>query len=209
MDFEKIKPAVEEIALDDIQKAKILASCKNKKRKINYKPVIGIVSAAAAITLVLASPGFLFRATKADDASAENLADSIENDGLYNEYADEDYNYKFETMYENSSASLTSADLPLFKAEEFYEIYTIVPYEFSSLVNAEEYKIWSDNITADGGMAMVQFVLDFDISREDFENALILYNERTFADISDIPVRFEADVIYSFDREKIDSFYKK
>ena len=73
MDFEKIKPAVEEIALDDIQKARILNACKKQKRKFNFKPIVGIAAAAAVITLVLASPGFLFRASKADDEALENL----------------------------------------------------------------------------------------------------------------------------------------
>ena len=102
-----------------------------------------------------------------------------------------------------------SADIPLFEAEEFHEIYSVVPYEFSSLVSGEEYNIWAENVTADGGMAMAQFVLDFNIAREDFDSANILYNERTPAFISDSGVGFDADIIYSFDRNLIDNFYKK
>ncbi|MEE1012572.1 MAG: hypothetical protein U0L11_11135, partial [Acutalibacteraceae bacterium] len=83
MDFDKIRPAVEEIALDDIQKAKILNSCKNKKRKFNYKPIVGIVASAAVITLVLASPGFLFRASEADESPEDFFADRAENEIFY------------------------------------------------------------------------------------------------------------------------------
>ncbi len=197
MDFEKIRPAVEEIALDDIQKAQILNACKNKKRKFNYKPLVGI-AAAAAITVALFSPGFIFKASE-----AENIAsDSAENGkGSYELYADQE-------MYINDSLTV-SADIPLFEAKEFYELYSIVPYEFSSLVSEEEYKEWSAAVTADGGMAMAQFVLDFNIPREDFETANNLYKERTFAHMADYAVDFDADIIYSFDREQIDSFYKK
>lgn len=200
MDFDKIKPAVDEIALDDIQKAQILNACKNKKRKFNYKPLVGI-AAAVAITVALFSPGFFFRASKSSEN--ENMAaDSAENGkGSYELYADQD-------IAVNDSLT-TSADIPLFEAEGFYELYSIVPYEFSSLVSEKEYNIWKANVTADGGMAMAQFVLDFNISREDFEAANKLYNERTFINASDSAAYFDADVIYSFDREQIDSFYKK
>lgn len=206
MNFEKIKPAVEEIALDDIQKAKILNCCKNKKRKFNYKPIIGIASAAAAITVVLASPGFLFRASKSNDAQApyEFLADSMENGKLYNEYADDQ-----EMVDVNTSLSFTSSDLPLFEAEEFHDIYAIIPFEFSSLVDEEEYKSWSATVTSDGGMAMAQFVEYFNISRNEFETANNLYNERILAHISDTAVSYDADIIYSGSREQIDDFYKK
>jgi len=199
MDFDKIRPAVEEIALDDIQKAQILNACKNKKRKFNYKPLVGI-AAAAAITVVLFSPGFLFRASK----SSENMAaDSAENGkGSYELFADQE-------IAVNDSLTVTAADIPLFEADGFKEIYAVIPLEFSSLVNIDEYESWSETLTADGGMAMAQFVLDFNISREDFEAANKLYNERTFAYTSDSAVNFDADVIYSFDRERIDSFYRK
>ena len=204
MDFDKIRPAVEEIALDDIQKAKILDSCKNKKRKFNYKPIVGIVASAAAITLVLASPGFLFRATKADDTAlelpAENMADSMHQ-----------YNSKLEDcedveIFQNAS---TSTYIPLFEADGFRDIYAIIPFEFSSLVSDEEYKSWSQTVTADGGMAMAQFVEYFGISREEFDMANALYSERTLAHISDSADYFDADVICSGNREAIDDFYKK
>ena len=197
MDFEKIRPAVEEIALDDIQKAQILNACKNKKRKFNYKPLVGI-AAAAAITVALFSPGFIFKASEADNM----VADSAENGkGSYELFADQ------EIAVDNSLT--VSADIPLFEAKEFYELYSIVPYEFSSLVSEEEYKEWSAAVTADGGMAMAQFVLDFNIPREDFEAANKLYNERTFTNTSDSAAYFDADIIYSFDREQIDAFYRK
>lgn len=199
MDFDKIRPAVEEIALDDIQKARILNDCKSKKRKFNYKPLVGI-AAAVAITVALFSPGFLFRASK----SSENMeADSAENGkGSYELYADQE-------IAVDDSLTVTAADIPLFEADGFKEIYAVIPLEFSSLVNIDEYESWSATVTADGGMAMAQFVLDFNISREDFEAANELYNERTFINVSDTAAYFDADVIYSFDREQIDSFYKK
>lgn len=201
MDFDKIRPAVEEIALDDIQKAQILNACKNKKRKFNYKPLVGI-AAAVAITVVLFSPSFLFRASKSSEN--ENMAaDSAENGkGSYELFADQE-------IAVDNSLTVTAADIPLFEADGFKEIYAVIPLEFSSLVNIDEYEKWSETLTADGGMAMAQFVLDFNISREDFEAANKLYNERTFINVSDTAAYFDADVIYSFDREQIDSFYKK
>ena len=203
MDFNKIRPAVEEIALDNFQKAQILNACKNKKRKFNYKPLVGI-AAAAAITVVLFSPGFLFKASESENNMA---ADSAENGkGSYELFADQ-YPADQEICIENTLNA--SADIPLFEAEEFHEIYSVVPYEFSSLVSGEEYNIWAENVTADGGMAMAQFVIYFNIARDDFDSANILYNERTTAFISDSAVGFDADIIYSFDRNLIDNFYKK
>lgn len=198
MDFDKIRPAVEEIVLDHIQKAKILNSCKNKKRKFNYKPIIGIAAAAAIITVVLVSPGFLFRASAPDKEAADSFADIK---GDYDLYAEEDIIYM-----ENSSAT---ADFPLFNAEEFHDIYAIIPYEFRSLVDDEEYGIWANGISADGGMAMVQFVEHFNVSRDDFEMANTLYNERILAHLSDTGIGYDTDIIYSGDRDKIDGFYKK
>ncbi len=200
MDFEKIKPAVEEIALDDIQKAKILNACKNKKRKFNYKPIIGIAAAAAVVTVVLVSPGFLFKASspETNDVAADSAE---EGKGSFNYLVEEDM-----IIVQNSS---TSSGTPLFEADEYHEIYSIIPFEFSSLVNNEEYKTWSEKVTADGGMAMAQFVLDFNIPREDFETAFALYSERTFVNVSDSAVNYDADIIYSFDRETIDNYYKK
>ena len=202
MDFDKIKPAVEEIALDDIQKAKILNSCKNKKRKSKLKPLIGIAAAAAVITVVLASPGFLFRASAPDKNAADSAAGVKEE---YDLYAEEDV-YDDIKYAENSSAT---TDYPLFNAEDFHDIYAIIPYEFRSLVDDEEYEIWANGINADGGMAMVQFVEHFNVSREDFEAANALYNERIRAHLSDTGIGFDADIIYSGDRNKIDGFYKK
>lgn len=205
MDFEKIRPAVEEIALDDIQKAKILNTCKNQKRKFNYKPIVGIAAAAAAVTLVLVSPGFLFRAEKANDEAlqepAENMADIF--------YS---YNSKLEDCEEGDVViqnTSSAAEQPLFEAEEFRDIYAIIPAEFASLVSDEEYKSWSATVTADGGMAMAQFVEYFSVPREDFDFANTFYNERTLAHISDTADYFDADVIYSGNREMIDDFYKK
>lgn len=202
MDFDKIKPAVEEIALNDIQKAKILNSCKNKKRKSKLRPLSGIAAAAAVITVVLASPGFLFRAS-APDKNAADSASGVKEE--YDLYAKEDV-YEDITYMENSSAA---TDYPLFDAEDFHDIYAIIPYEFRSLVDDEEYGIWANGINADGGMAMVQFVEHFNVSRDDFETANALYNERILAHLSDTGIGFDADIIYSGDRNKIDGFYKK
>ena len=202
MDFDKIKPAVEEIALDDIQKAKILNSCKNKKRKSKLRPLSGIAAAAAVITVVLASPGFLFRASAPDKNTADSASGVKEE---YDLYAKEDV-YEDIIYMENSSAA---TDYPLFNAEDFHDIYAIIPYEFRSLVDDEEYGIWANGINADGGMAMVQFVEHFNVSRDDFETANALYNERILAHLSDTGIGFDADIIYSGDRNKIDGFYKK
>lgn len=202
MDFDKIKPAVEEIALNDIQKAKILNSCKNKKRKSKLMPLSGIAAAAAVITVVLASPGFLFRAS-APDKNAADSASGVKEE--YDLYAKEDV-YEDIIYMENSSAA---TDYPLFNAEDFHDIYAIIPYEFRSLVDDEEYGIWANGINADGGMAMVQFVEHFNVSRDDFETANALYNERILAHLSDTGIGFDADIIYSGDRNKIDGFYKK
>lgn len=195
MDFSKIKPAVEEITLSDSQKEDILNACRGKKRRFNYKPVAA-VAAAAAIVIVLASPGFLFRAGAPADSAAQESADDI----YYNYFADIDPGDAF---VNNSSST---AEAPLFAAEGFTDIYAIIPHEFSSLADPAEYEEWKSTLSAEGGMAMMQFVEHFGIAREDFDSANSAYAARTAYDDA---YTFDANIIYSFDKDLVDSCYRK
>lgn len=197
MDFDKIKAAVEEISLSDSQKEEIISSCSGKKRRFNYKPLVGIAAAAVIILVVFASPGFLLKASSPND-SAENIA------------ADYDLYYTADEAGDiivNQSASTVPGEAPLFEAEGFAEIYATIPYEFSSLADPDEYSEWIKTVTADGGMAMVQFVEHFGISAEDFNAANAAYSERTLADTKNGNNYFDAEIIFSFDRDAIDDFY--
>ncbi len=217
MDFDKIKLAAEEISLDELQKERILAACRQTKRKkSNYKIWIP-VAAAAVFAVVLVSPGFIFRAKSSD--SAESFNNSPLADQKVEFYADEQD--IFDTEAGNGfycSSSLSSASL--FICDGYRKIYSIIPEQFTWLVDANEYKIWKNRVKASDGMAMLQFVEHFSIPREDFDTAneaYAAYLDSCFIQghLNGVPDSseeeeceiFNADIIYSFDRKKIDEYY--
>lgn len=201
MDFNKIKDAVETIELSSSERENIINSCKDKKRKFNFKPVAGIAAAAAVIVVILVSPGFLFKASSPNE-SADMLMDNASSDfELF--YSADDAAGALQ-QYECNSSSTATADIPLFEAYGFAEIYSVVPYEFSSLVDAEEYQSWSSLASAENGMAIMQFIKHFDIEKDTFDSANTEYSKRCPYDTG-----FDSDIIYTFDRELVDSFYKK
>lgn len=218
MDFDKIKPAAEEISLNDIQKESILAACrKAKRKKFNYKLWIP-VAAAAMFAVVLISPGFLFRAKSEDSAALnnKNFAAQYEAEIL----ADQE---NFYAESGNGTVIQFSASLSaekLFNSSGYRKIYAIIPDRFSWLVDADEYRRWKSGVKASGGMAMMQFVEYFNISREDFDaanEAYTAYLDSSLADghLDGIPETaqqetreiFNADIIYTFDKAKIDEYY--
>lgn len=168
MDFEKIKPAVEDITLSDSQKADIINACVGKKRKFNYKPLAA--AAAAIIVIVIAvSPGFLFRA-KSEDAAIPQK------------------NYDYMYSADDNAAGLADSYVSDSKTGNFSDE---IPEEFSSLVDLAQYEEWKSGFIADGTPAIVRFVEHFSISREDFDAANEVYGERTCN-------YFDADAVYSY-----------
>lgn len=217
MDFEKIKPAVEEIVLSEIQQKRIIEACeKQKKKSFNYKLWIP-VAAAAVFTIVIFSPGFIFRASKSADNMAlpesgngfVNFADSI-NDAVYDKEIL--YDAAEEECVSVQNQSLTVDSEILFDSGIYREIYSVIPSQFIRLVDSEEYEKWKKSVSFSGGMAMLQFVEHFGISREEFDIA----NEDYKAYISEMKMSaenpqkaevFNADIIYTFNREEIDHYY--
>lgn len=205
MDFEKIKSAAEEIKLSDSEKQKLIDMCeasKPQKKKNRYVPAI--VVAAAALVLVIFSPGFLFRAKMADHAPMENaaadyemLADKYEEDGIGN------------VILQSSSTVL-----------EYRKIYYEIPIEFSSLVSEAEFAEWKNRANNSHGMPMMNFIRAFEISREDFERANADYAQRIYDELGMAPLLraadcaeqeqaeiFNADIIFSFNESRIESYY--
>ncbi len=227
MDFEKIKPAVEEIQLSEIQQQRIIENCeKQKRRKFNYKLWIP-VAAAAVFTVVIFSPGFIFSASKSADsmAEAENgkgfgyLADSyggeINDEEIYVSVED----YLPNEVYSVQNQSTAVEINVLFDSGNYREIYSVIPSQFVWLVDFEDYKIWKNTVDSTNGMAMLQFVEHFGITREDFDSANKSYeayiNSLGKTALKNKPSNkaeesceiFNAEIIYSFDRETIDSYY--
>ncbi len=205
MDFDKIKPAVEEIELSEKQKEDIINACKKKKKRFNYKPL----AATAAILIVTlafyAANGTLFGAKEADMelnfAANESLADSVCDDEKAGSAAGNFYCY-------SSSYSLNG----------FRPAYYAIPSAFSSLVNGEEFGIWRNSVSAENGMLIAQFVEYFKISKEDFEKANSVYAAELEALYGEAPTVspergsehleiFNSDIVYSFDRTVIDGYY--
>ena len=213
MDFEKIKPAVEEIALSEIQQERIIAACeKHKKKSFNYK--LWIPVAAAVFTIVIFSPGFIFRASK----SADNMASPESGNGLVNfandALCDEEimYDAPEEEFVSVQNQSATVEVKPLFDSGIYREIYSVIPSQFAWLVDADEYEEWEKSVSQSDGMAMLQFVEYFGISREEFDIANEAYeayiNETKMS--AENPQKteiFNADIIYTFNREEIDHYY--
>ncbi|MGN0545854.1 MAG: hypothetical protein ACI4I3_00860 [Acutalibacteraceae bacterium] len=199
MDFEKIKPAVEDITLSEAQKQEIIAECAKAKKK-SRAPIYAVAAAAAVIIIVAASPGFFLRAGSKSADSAGNIEE-----------------------YCNSVAESTATgDFVLFEADGYADIYSVIPSEFVLLVNYDEFAEWSGECTAEGGMALMQFARRFNIPKEDFEAANAEYSARdagegTLADAasdddnkaSQPAESINAELIYSFDKEKIDEYYKR
>ncbi|MGN0573927.1 MAG: hypothetical protein ACI4IX_08310 [Acutalibacteraceae bacterium] len=198
MDFEKIKPAVEDITLSEAQKQAIIAECAKAKKKTRA-PIYAVAAAAAVIIIVAASPGFLLRAGSKSADSAGNM----------DEYCN------------NVAESTATGDFVLFEADGYADIYSVIPAEFVSIVDYDEFTEWSGECTAEGGMALFQFVEHFQIPKEDFEAARAEYSARKVNVYSDTESESDSDskdeqpaesinseLIYSFDKEKIDEYYK-
>lgn len=169
-DFKKIKPAVEEISLSDIQKAQILNACKGRRRqKSSVKPLLAAAAAVAVIAAAVFSPGFFMRANKScDTAAAEEQ-----------EYSGEAENKP------DSSVDLLSDKLRDASA------CPAVPEQFARLVDRAEFEKWESGLSAENGSALAQFVEYFSIPREDFDRANAEYASENGCE------PFDADLIYS------------
>lgn len=218
MDFERIRPSVEEIELSEIQKERIIEACENRKKKsFNYKLWIP-VAAAAMFAVVIFSPGFIFRASEADMAAPENGKDFY-----YNNVADEDMHivedYLADGIVSVQSQTVTVEVKSLFNSGVYRYIYSVIPSQFAWLVDSEEYEKWEKTVNASGGMAMMQFVNHFGITREEFDSANEAYaayiNSTLGSALWGIPSSeaeeeleiFNADIIYSFNKDKINKYY--
>ena len=221
MDFDKIRSAVEEIEISEIQQERIIEACeKHKKKSFNYK--LWIPVAAAVFAVVIFSPGFIFRAgSKASDMEApengngfEYFADAAEEEKYA---AVEDCITQIMVSVQNQSTAVEVKSL--FNSGVYRKIYSVIPSQFVWLVDSAEYEEWAKNVSVSGGMAMLQFVEHFDITREEFDSANEAYaaylNSTSGYSILGKPASeaeeeveiFNAEVIYSFDKEKINSYY--
>lgn len=204
MDFDKIRPAVEEISLSDEQAAKILDACKAKRHK--KRNVWIPVAAAVACAVIVFSPTVFIGmrgANSAADSAAEAdgaLFDTAENNYFYNDTENGKGFYTAQSAVQDTAETI-------FECAGFRRIYGIVPPEFARLADAEEYENWRISVNPSNGMAIVQFVEYFGISREDFDRANSEYSV-SFAD-GTTEEAFNADIIYTFDKEIIDRYYSE
>lgn len=206
MDFEKIKAAAEEIKLSDAEKEKIILMCeesKKTKKKSRFVP-IATAAAVAVFAFVIFSPGFLLKASESDNfAPQENAAAN-------------DYEF-FADSYDGAQGVIIQSST----AEKFRNIYYEIPEEFRALVPENSY---SEDYKGDlsGEMRIVWFVKKFGISKESFEKANAEYAKRVYSDFGLYPLLkaadyegqeeaeiFNADIIYSFDEEKINEYYAR
>lgn len=204
MDFEKLKNAAEEIKLSEAEKLKMIEVCeKSRTSKKKKRHVPAIIAAAAAVVIILFSPGFLFQAKMADTAENENMAPA--EDYVY--LADED---GFNEVIWQSSSSTTA----------YRMIYYEIPKEFRELVSEEEYNEWEKSRISADGMPIMNFVSEFEISREDFDRANAAYAQRIYEELGMVPLLraadcaeqeqaeiFNADIVYSMDKAAANEYY--
>lgn len=224
-DFDKLREAAEEIRLDDLQKQRILEACRGKKRKrINYA-ALAAVAAVLVVTVVMFSPGFLMKAGAP--------ADSAENEMAVEDFliADEEVNFYSDKVISQNSGNSGNGDgkytytvdectHSVFNADGFRSIYSVIPQHFINLVSYEDFIAWSASAVSDDGMAIVQFVEHFGIPKEDFDRANRDYAKHIYNFYGTAPLYktsdkeheiyeiFDTELIYSFDRAKIDEHYE-
>ena len=218
-----VKDAAEEIKLDDLQKQKILESCKGKKRKkINYS-ALAAAAAMLVITVAVFSPGFLLKAGSDMQENAVAEEDMFVADEDFNLFADNESQIIISQNSENGDSKYTyTADEythSVFDSEEFRRIYSSIPQAFISLVDYGEFIEWSENVSPADGMAIVQFVEYFGISKEAFDEANRNYAKYINTVYGVLPLYFtpfekneayeifNVEIIYSFNKEKIDEYY--
>ncbi len=206
MDFEKIRTAAEEIKLSDAEKEKMILLCeesKKTKKKFRFAPVAA-AAAVAVFAFIIFSPGFLLKASEAD----KNFAPQEE--AAVNDYE----------CFADSANGADSIILNSSAAVNYRRIYYEVPKEFRNLVSEEKYAEWEQNLKNDNCMAVVKFIEEFNISKESFEKANAAYARRVYSDFGLEPLLlaadceeqeeaeiFNADIIYTFDKDRIDSYY--
>lgn len=225
--FDKLKEAAEEIKLDDLQKQKILEACKGKKRrKINYA-ALAAVAAMLIVTVAVFSPGFLLK------AGAPESSDMAENEAAIEDIiiADEDFDlFSDSSAQKDDSVNAENGDgkyvytadeytQVIFDAGEFRNIYSVIPQTFIKLVDHTEFTEWKNAVTSDNGMAIVQFVEHFGVSKEAFDEANRNYARYINGFYGTSPLYrtpfkenepyeiFNTELIYSADREMIDEYY--
>jgi hypothetical protein len=112
---------------------------------------------------------------------------------------------------------------PRFDGDELYEyahhnqIYYKVPDLFWGLVGIYDYSAWlSDEKPKFDDfheMAMVQFIKRFNISRKQFDEINAIYEkahaENALSADEVVRMSFDADIIYTFDNERISEYYRR
>ena len=108
----------------------------------------------------------------------------------------------------------------VFDAEDFRIIYSVIPQSFINLVGNTEFNEWASTVYADEGMAIVQFVEHFEISKEEFDGANRKFAKYIYDIYGTSPLYkasykqneiyeiYNTDLIYSSDREAVEAYYK-
>lgn len=224
-DFDKFREAAEEIKLDDLQKQRILDACKGKKRRrINY-PALAAAAACLVITVAVFSPGFYLKAgapadTAENEAAAEDFILADRESPFYSEQKAESGNLSGSGDLKDAAGYVVEEwGRVVFDAEGFRSIYSVIPQPFTELVDYTEFTEWSGNVSADDGMAIVQFAEHFGISKEAFDEANREYARSINSIYGVFPLYFtpfeeheiyeifSTELIYSFDRDAIDEYY--
>lgn len=110
--------------------------------------------------------------------------------------------------------------------EKYRQCYYRISYQFAQLVDSQELRTWKEDVFSEdpndtNEMIMKRFVLDFDISREEFDKAnlelaKVLYdpnspppsmNPKDYIN-QEMFELYNADIIYTFDDEIINEYYK-
>lgn len=226
MDYEKLKEYGQSIKLTDEAKAEITANCKavqSEKRggimlTAAAKRTAAVLAAAAVIIAGIACVKYLKQpAPKIDNAETlSTVGSSAENSTAPS---------STEIITQTEQVETTENDIGggFIGLRKYRVRYYDIPYPFVSLIGKEAYLEWREvqpDPDVSNVMMMVNFVRDFNISREDFDRAnnesawriknlldgVPVMNPQDYANQEDDEV-YNADIVYTFDNELINEYY--
>ncbi len=171
--------------------------------------------------------------TEQETTTQEQITDELQSTELQTEKTPEALTSEITTAQLENEIGGSDDDYFGVKKYKYRYTYYRVPYQFIQLVGKEVYDEWYDKNFAGRlyeieEMLMISFVKQFNISREDFDkaneeniNVQLLVSEVIYPPFeypekldeysydSEVREVYDADLIYTFDNEKINAYYAR
>ncbi len=223
MDYEKLKEYGQSIKLTDEAKAEITANCKAVQRE--KRGGIMLTAAAKRTAAVLAAAAVIIAGiacVKYLKQPAPNIDNTEKTSTVINSAESSTAPSPTETATK-SYADNSGEGGGILGLNKYRVRYYTLPAPFVDLVGEEECYQWRLNQPYPNDtnvMLMVNFIKDFDISREEFDKANLEFARRIKELLDGVPVInpldyanqeddevYNADILYTFDNELINEYY--